>query len=111
MVAAGLIDMRDETINLEFKTTPLKGIGISASDIVNPFIKLGGTLSEPVIVLDPKNTAVQGGAAVATMGVSLLATSLWNRWISSPDGCGKTFERAVKIRTRIDPENVPDVDW
>jgi len=109
IIAAGAVDLASERINIEFKTTPMKGIGISASDIVNPFIKLGGTLTEPVIVLDPKNTAIQGGAAVATMGVSLLATSLWNRWIGSPKACDRMYEEAVKIRTKLNPADVPEL--
>ena len=107
IVASGSVDLHTEKINIGFKTSPLKGIGLSASDIVNPFIKLGGTLSKPEVVPDPKGTFIQGSAAVYTAGISLLATSLWNRWISSPNGCQKMAEEARKIRQKIDPSNVP----
>lgn len=107
IVASGSVDLHTEKIDIGFKTSPLRGVGLSAGDIVNPFIKLGGTLSDPAVVPDPKGTAIHGSAAVATLGVSILATSLWNRWISSPNGCQKMAEEAHKIRQKIDPSNVP----
>ncbi len=107
IVASGSVDLHTEKIDIGFKTSPLKGVGLSAGDIVNPFIKLGGTLSKPAIVADPKGTVIQGGAAVATLGVSILATSLWDRWISSPNGCQKMAQEARKVRQKIDPSNVP----
>ncbi len=109
IIAAGQIDLGTEKIDIGFRTTPLRGIGVSASDLVNPFIKLGGNLSNPILVLNPTSTAIQGTAAFMTMGASLLATSLWNRWIASNDACEKMAERAIKTRRKIAPENVPEL--
>ena len=71
-----------------FNSKQRKGLGISASDLVNPFIKIGGTLAAPAIELDPTSTVVKGGLAVATMGISILANSLAGRYLSSKDPCG-----------------------
>jgi len=107
IVAAGEVNLKTEKINIGFRTSPLKGIGVSASDLVNPFIKLGGSLANPTLVLDPTSTVINGGAAFMTMGASLLATSMWNRWIISKDACQRMAKAAEKIRRKINPEHMP----
>ena len=107
IVARGTIDLRSEHVDLAFKTTPLQGVGLSAGDIINPFIKLGGTLQAPALRLDVENAAIAGGVAAATAGMSILATSLWDRWIGSFDGCAKVLDEARKIRRTKNPADVP----
>ncbi|HKJ16927.1 MAG TPA: AsmA family protein [Xanthomonadales bacterium] len=85
----GDVDMRTERVNLQFSTRTRTGIGLSASMIINPFIKVGGTLSQPMIVLDPADAAIQGGAAVASAGLSLVGKSLFDRFLRQRDPCGK----------------------
>ncbi|MBE2260973.1 MAG: AsmA family protein [Rhodobacteraceae bacterium] len=107
IVARGTIDLRSEHVDLAFKTTPLQGVGLSAGDIINPFIMLGGTLQAPALRLDVENAAIAGGVAAATAGMSILATSLWDRWIGSFDGCAKVLDEARKIRRTKNPADVP----
>ena len=54
----------------------------------NPLIKVGGRMVAPAIELDPKGTVVSGGLAVATAGLSLVAKSMSDRFLSSKDPCG-----------------------
>jgi uncharacterized protein involved in outer membrane biogenesis len=107
ITGSGNIDLATEKIDFELETTPAKGLGISASELVDPFTRIGGTLSEPLMVLDAESAAIQGGAAVATGGLSLLAKGLWKRWVGSHDICEKVEEEARKIRQKRDPDNVP----
>jgi hypothetical protein len=97
IVSEGTIDLNTEKLDISFNTKQRKGLGISASDLVNPFIKVGGTLVSPTIILDAKSTVVKGGIAVATMGISILANSLAERYLSSKDPCGDAI-RAVDKR-------------
>jgi len=106
--ATGGFDLRRERIDLVLNSTPLKGIGISASEIVNPLIKLGGTLSEPRVTLNPTDAAIKGTAAVATMGLSIVGSSLWKRWVRSKNACAKVQEKATEIRQGKDPDSVPE---
>lgn len=108
IVSKGTIDLRSEELQFVFKTTPLQGVGFSAGDIINPFIKLGGTLQEPVLRADVQNAAIEGGLAAATSGLSIVATSLWDRWVGSSDVCQKALEEARKIRRAKDPADPPD---
>lgn len=110
VLAAGQIDLASEKIDFTFETTPLKGLGVSVSDYVNPLTKVVGTLRRPRIALDPKGALVEGGAAVATAGLTILGKSLWKRWFGSRQICEKVAQEAVKIRKQRDPSAVPDLD-
>ncbi|MEN8129752.1 MAG: hypothetical protein ABFS45_06065, partial [Pseudomonadota bacterium] len=110
VLAEGEVDLVSEKIDFTFETIPLQGIGVSLSDYISPFTKLVGTLSRPQISLDPKSTVVEGGAAVATSGLSILVKSLWKRWFGSRQICRKVAEQAIKIRKVRDPGAVPDLD-
>jgi hypothetical protein len=97
ILSGGTIDLGSETLDLGFKTRVRKGLGISASTVVNPFIKLGGTLSSPVIELDSKGTAVAGSMAVATAGLSVIGKALYDRFIDSRDLCSETVKHIEKV--------------
>jgi uncharacterized protein involved in outer membrane biogenesis len=92
ILSQGDIDLDDESIDINFVSKPRRGLGISASDLVNPFIRVGGTLAEPSLALDAADTVVQGGLAAATGGLSILANSLAKRFLSSRDPCGKALK-------------------
>jgi hypothetical protein len=96
IVSGGAIDLVTENISLDFHTKVRKGIGISASMVINPFIRLGGTLASPAIELDPAGVAVKGTVAVATVGLSVLGRSLYDRFLSGKDPCGKAYKKLQK---------------
>jgi len=105
--ADGTIDLKTEKIAMNVRADPRKGIGISASSLANPFVGLRGTLSRPELSLDPAGALVGGGAAVATMGLSIVAESLYKRWFKSRNPCETMTQEAFKIRTKRDPAHVP----
>jgi hypothetical protein len=107
--AVGTVDLATEKINILFETTPLRGIGISLGHLTNPFTKLTGTLRQPRISLSPEGTLIEGGAAVATSGLSILIKSLWKRWFGSHQICEKVADKALTLRSERDPANVPDL--
>jgi hypothetical protein len=88
------IDLKDETLDADFKITPRKGLGLSLSNLVNPYIKLTGTLGKPSLVVDPESVFIEGGVAVATAGLSILAKGLKDRFFSEKDPCGKALAAA-----------------
>jgi len=94
IVVQGTVDLNTEKLDIVFNTKLRKGVGISISMVVNPFINLTGTLSSPSIGLDPAAVAVKGTVAVATLGLSLLAKSLTDRYFSSKDPCGDALKKA-----------------
>lgn len=101
IVSQGRIDLDTERLDITYNTMQRKGLGISASDLVNPFVKVGGTLLSPSLELDPTGTVVKGGIAAATAGLSILATSLAERYLGSKDPCGKAL-REIEERDVIE---------
>jgi hypothetical protein len=88
------IDLKTERLDVDFNTVPQKGLGLSLSNLVNPYIKVGGTLGNPMLSLDPESTLVYGGVAVATAGLSILAKGFKDRFLSSKDPCGDAVAAA-----------------
>ena len=97
VISQGKVTLDTEHLDISFNTKQRKGLGISATDLVNPFVKVGGTLASPSLELDPAGTVIKGGIAVATAGLSILAGSLADRYLSSKDPCGKALK---EIRER-----------
>ena len=92
----GTIDLKTEKIDISFKTKPREGIGISAGALINSMIKVGGRLTSPAIEIDPAGTITSGGLAVVTLGISVLAKSVSDRFLSSPDPCGDARKEIAK---------------
>ncbi len=89
VIANANIDLNTEKINVDFQMTPQKGLGLSISGLVNPYVKLTGTLGKPSLVLDAESVLIGGSVAVATAGLSLLAKGVKDRFFSGKDPCGK----------------------
>ncbi len=96
MLGSGRIDLKTEKLNLDWVTKPRKGIGISASMITNPYIKLGGTLSKPAIELKPMQAIASTGAAVATLGITWVAKGMLDRATAEKKVCEKALEEIAK---------------
>jgi len=94
IIANANIDLNSEKILVDFKITPRKGLGLSISNLVNPYVKLTGTLGKPSLVLDAESVIIEGGVAVATAGLSILAKGLKDRFFSGKDPCGKALADA-----------------
>jgi len=96
MLGSGRIDLETEKLNLDWVTKPRKGIGISASMITNPYIKLGGTLGHPTIELKPMQAIASTGAAIATLGISWVAKGMLDRATAEKKVCKKALEEIAK---------------
>lgn len=88
IISEGTVDLNTENIDLSFQTKPRQGLGISAGALIHPMIKVGGRLTSPAVEMDTGGAMVSGGLAVATVGISVLAKSMSDRFLSSDDPCG-----------------------
>ena len=103
IASMGTIDLVTETLDLNFRTASRGRIGLSAGQIINPYIKIAGTMASPKLTLDPKGTLVSGGAAVATLGLSILAKTAWDRAFRSKDPCADAIAEADKRQQSSTP--------
>ena len=92
LLGHGKVNLETENLNFEWVTKPRKGIGVSPSMITNPYIRLGGTLSAPAVQLKEAEAVVQTGAAVATLGLSLVAKGMYDRVTAEKKVCKKALE-------------------
>jgi len=96
VLSEGNVDLKTENIDFSFNSKPRTGIGISAGALINPLIKVGGRLTTPAVEIDPAGTVISGGLAVATLGISVLAKSMSDRFLSSKDPCGEARKEIEK---------------
>jgi uncharacterized protein involved in outer membrane biogenesis len=102
ILSRGKVNLRNEKLDLSFSTKPRGGIGISAGSIVNPFVRIGGTMAKPAITLDKTGALVTGGAAFFTAGLSLIAKAAFDAAWRSPDPCGKVLQESEKLFAKAD---------
>ncbi len=88
----GTINLATEAIDLDFNTQLRKGIGVSIGDVVNPYTRIGGTLAAPALRVDERGALLEGGAAIATGGLTVLAKGLHGRFLSDQDPCKTAVE-------------------
>ena len=93
ITALATANLKDERIEVLFTIMPREGIGISASSIVNPYVKITGTLAKPALTFAATRAAITYGAAVASGGLSVLAKGLWDRMASSGQQCEKELAK------------------
>lgn len=78
VIAAGVIDLRNETLDLGFRTKAATGLGIGLGGLAS-LARLRGNLADPRVEIDmgsAAKAATQLGLAAATGGLSLLAGGL-----------------------------------
>jgi hypothetical protein len=89
VVAAGMIDLRNETVNLGFRTRAKEGIGIGAVNLAE-LVKVTGPLSNPSVGADTIESAKKAltvGGALATGGLSLIGQTFLKRTTADPHPC------------------------
>ena len=94
VMSTGSVDLRSEAIDFNFRTAARGGLGFSAGELLNSYVKVSGTLSRPHLTIDARGTLVNGGAAFATGGLSILATTLWDRMSRQRDPCAAAVTEA-----------------
>ena len=96
VVGNGKLDLGTEAIDLVWTIKPRSGAGISAGSIANPYIRLGGTLASPRLEVKPLAAAASTGAAVATLGVTILSRGIYNRITAEKKVCVDALAKTRK---------------
>ena len=91
--ARGEIDLETEKMAIRFDNQARKGFGLSAASLVNPYVQITGTLASPSLGLDITNSALAGGAAVATGGLTVIAKPLYGRFLRRSNPCDVALKR------------------
>ena len=92
LFARGEVDLASERLDIGFRTEARTGIGVSVGKILNPFVRVGGTLEQPELRLDATGAVISGTAAWATFGVSIALRALWDRIQGTRNPCVRMLE-------------------
>jgi len=65
---------------------------LSVAGLVNPYVKVGGTMTSPAFEFDTKRGLVSGAFAFLTGGLSILAQGVWDRHLAKDDYCEAIIE-------------------
>ncbi len=95
--ATGVVDLAKESPNLTVLTKSRTGIGLSATKVIAPRLKVRGTLASPKFQIDSTGTAVNTWLALYSGGLSLIASGLWDRMSGSADACGDLYRQASEL--------------
>ena len=90
ILGGGSIDLGTEKIDIGVNPKPREGIGLNVAGIAD-FVRLGGTIMDPKPTTDAAGIAKAGlkaGAAIATMGLSVVAEGALDRTDGDLDVCG-----------------------
>ena len=102
VLADATANLASEKIKVQFKTVPQKGLGLSMSSIVNPYVEVTGTLAQPRLTLNPENTVVGGSLAVITGGISILVRNVLDRLNTSGNVCADRLRKANEEMAQMD---------
>jgi hypothetical protein len=83
----GAVDLGSEAVDFVWTIKPRKGVGISASSLANPYIRLSGTLASPKLEVKPLQAAASTGAALASGGMTILLKGLYDRLTAEKKVC------------------------
>ena len=88
VASVGTLNLATEALDFSFRVQQREGIGISLASVINPYIKVGGTLASPALVVDKQGVdSISGTFAALTGGLSILAQGVWDRYLSRDDFC------------------------
>ncbi|NIM69508.1 MAG: AsmA family protein [Xanthomonadales bacterium] len=95
LVADGKVNLKTERLDFNFQTTVNKALSATATELINPYVKIGGTLAQPRISLDAGRALLFGGAAFTTGGLSILAKAALDRIAKSSNPCAAYVEETA----------------
>jgi hypothetical protein len=87
ILGSGAANLRTSEILFGYRAVRRELFSFSLLGLTSGFAKVTGTIDNTTVSLDPGGLLLQGGAAWATAGLSLLAGDLWRKLESSTDPC------------------------
>jgi len=99
LIGGGLIDLKTEDLDLGAKLAARKGIRIGAGTL-SSLVRVQGTLAEPQLGTDLMGVVKTGakvGIAVATVGLSLIAESVYGQISKDENPCQTALARRIEV--------------
>ncbi len=104
IIARGVVNLGTEEIDILLRITSRGRLDINIAEIVNPNVRLAGTLASPSTRVDTKTSILGGGAAFATAGLSIVALNVWDRVFKAKDPCAEIAKEAKSLESGEAPK-------
>jgi len=104
VIARGMVNLGTEEVDVLLRITQRRNLDITLAEIVNPNVRLTGTLTNLSPQVDTKTTIVGGGAAVATAGLSIVALHVWDRAFKAKNPCAEIEKQAKSLESGEKPK-------
>jgi uncharacterized protein involved in outer membrane biogenesis len=93
----GKVNLVEESLDLVLNSRSRRGIGFSAMKTVSPRSRIVGTFANPRFIFDATGAVASGTAALATGGLTILASGLRDRLLARRSNpCDVVYEEALK---------------
>jgi predicted RNA-binding Zn ribbon-like protein len=89
ILGGGAINLSTGGILFGYRAVRRNWLSFSIIGLTSGLARVSGTIGEPRVELDPSGVLIQGTAAWATAGISLLAGDLWRKLESTGDPCAR----------------------
>jgi hypothetical protein len=96
VVGDGKLDLDTEHIDLAWTIKPRRRAGLSGGSVAGPYGRLGGTRASPHRQVRPLTAVASTGAAVATVGVTILSRGIYNRITAEKKVCVNALAKSRK---------------
>ncbi|MDY7573169.1 AsmA family protein [Actimicrobium sp. CCI2.3] len=97
LLTSGIVDLREETLDLSGRVRARSGIALGLATLSGD-VRIAGSLVNPLVRLDPTGSPsalLRLGAAIATGGLSIVGTALWDGANPGTDPCQAVLRDAV----------------
>ncbi|MDB5796334.1 MAG: hypothetical protein JWP36_236 [Paucimonas sp.] len=103
LLLAGQVDLRSDTLEMGGRVHALSGATLGIATLAGE-VRIEGPLTQPKASLDSPGTLARIGAALATTGLSILATAAYDAATSDDDPCATVAAAARNTATAATPQ-------
>ena len=102
ILGGGAVNLKTSQILFGYRAVRRQFFSFNLLGLTSGLAKVTGTLGNPSIALDPSGILIQGTAAWATAGLSVLAGELWRKLESTADPCARIAASAHPASDPLD---------
>ena len=113
ILGGGAANLQTGEILFGYRAVRRELFSLNLLSLTSGFAKVSGTIGHPTVSLDPGGLLIQGGAAWASAGLSLLVGDLWRKLESGSDPCVRIAAGAQSMGDPLEAmiRAVPPVKW
>ncbi len=97
ILGGGAANLQTSEILFGYRAVRREFLSLDLLSLTSGFARVTGTIDHPTVTLDPRGLLIQGSAAWASAGLSLLVGDLWRKLESSSDPCARIAAGAQSL--------------